>query len=136
MRILRELRKAKGLSIKELSERTGFGLCTLYSWERDASAKISLTAAGALAEALGISVDEILKHADEGHIHHRWKGDIKGEPLEDCFAYGGRMCMILTGDLCCINPKTGKRCGFYKTREAYKRDAARAKAIYEKRSNA
>ena len=134
MRILRELRKAKGMSVEELAEITGYAPGTIYHWECEEARSVSPWAIDRIAAALGVDADTIRQNATLAS-----GSKIEGEPLKDCFAYGAVRgeCTALVansnGDLYCINRRTGKRCSFYKRREAHKRDIARAKEMYDRR---
>ena len=137
MRILRELRKAKGLSVDELAEITGYTPRTVYRWEGSEKVNISSRAIDQIAAALGVDAKTIGQKTQKAALASGSK--IEGEPLKDCFAYGAIRgeCTALVansnGDLYCINRRTGKRCSFYKRREAHKRDIARAKEMCERR---
>jgi len=52
---MREVRKAKGISIRALAARSGYPVCGISEWERHCRA-MSLRAACDLAEALGLEI--------------------------------------------------------------------------------
>lgn len=65
-----ELRKAKGMTQLELAERMGVTDKAVSKWERDLSCP-DINSLPTLAEALGISVDELMqvKRAEESPAH-------------------------------------------------------------------
>jgi transcriptional regulator with XRE-family HTH domain len=125
------------MSVDELAEITGYTPRTIYRWECGENVRVSPRAIDLITAALGADAETIGQKAALAS-----GSKIEGEPLKDCFAYGAIRgeCTALVansnGDLYCINRRTGKRCSFYKRREAHKRDAARAKKIYEERCKA
>lgn len=56
--LLKELRKSRGLTQEQLSERLGVKLATYRTWERG-STNMSFPQAVACAEILGCSLDEL-----------------------------------------------------------------------------
>lgn len=59
---IRELRKARGWTAKVLAERSGLWVAAVYRYERNVTPK--LPAMRALADALGVTVDELFPRAE------------------------------------------------------------------------
>lgn len=143
MRMIKEMRVAKGMSVAELAKATGYKANSIYAWEKEYTGHISLRAIKAIAAALGTTPLKLLGDTNTEKMQKlengdKVSGDILGEPLKDCFAYGAIRgeCTALSssGGIRCFDPITGKRCSFYRTVEEHLYEQARARAINEERS--
>lgn len=56
---IREIRESKGISQTELSEKSGVARATIWKLETDENAVTMTTTLQKIANALGVSVDEI-----------------------------------------------------------------------------
>jgi transcriptional regulator with XRE-family HTH domain len=74
--MLRALREAAGLSQDQLAQAAGVPVGTLRNWEYGRREPL-LSAAGRLAAALGVSVDELLKAPTADEVSARSK---RGRP--------------------------------------------------------
>ncbi|WP_083486639.1 helix-turn-helix domain-containing protein [Weissella minor] len=61
---IKEISKKRGLSVKEVSKRAGFGERTIYRWDTNNPSTEKIKA---VADVLGVSVDYLLGNADEMH---------------------------------------------------------------------
>jgi DNA-binding XRE family transcriptional regulator len=64
---MRKARKKKRMTVDELAERSGYHAKQIWSWEKDTFLP-RLTAVIDIADALGISIDELVGHIVGGEI--------------------------------------------------------------------
>lgn len=65
---IKEISKKRGLSVKEVSKRAGFGERTIYRWDTNNPSTEKIKA---VADVLGVSVDYLLGNTDEMHSNKK-----------------------------------------------------------------
>ncbi len=63
-----ELRKKQGLTLEQLSKKSGIGKSTINRFENGESKMLSIEKMTRLADALGVTIDELFKEKKTTHI--------------------------------------------------------------------
>lgn len=77
---IKEISKQRGMSVKDVSKKAGFGERTIYRWDinNPSTEKIK-----AVADVLGVSVDYLLGNSDEMHTQSNLVSDADLESAFD-----------------------------------------------------